>query len=184
MKPPSGPPAAAGEVDLSLYRPNVGVVLFNRQGRAWLGRRIHSPGPNNWQFPQGGVDRGEDLLQAARRELQEETGVVSAAFLGRTQGWLTYDFPEGYRGAKTTRGWRGQKQVWFALRFFGEDAEVNLLAHRHAEFDAWRWAELEEALEVVIPFKQATYAQVIQAFRRFTDPAAPPDPEPASPEFA
>ena len=170
-----GPPASAGEADLTLYRPNVGVVLFNRQGKVWLGRRIHSPGPHNWQFPQGGVDKGEDLMQAARRELQEETGVVSAAYLGRTQGWLTYDFPEGYRGVKTSRGWRGQKQVWFALRFDGEDAEVNLLAHRHAEFDAWRWAELEDAAEVVIPFKRRTYEQVIEAFRRFTDPDATPD---------
>ncbi len=178
MSPPTG------AVDLQLYRPNVGVVLFNGQGRVWLGRRINSPGPHNWQFPQGGVDRDEDLLQAARRELQEETGVVSTAWLGRTQGWLTYDFPEGYHGAKIARGWRGQKQVWFALRFTGEDAEVNLTAHRHVEFDAWRWAGLDEAIEVVIPFKRASYAQVIGAFRRFTDPDAPPDPEPTSPTFA
>ncbi len=171
---------STGAVDLQLYRPNVGVVLFNARGQVWLGRRINSPGPNNWQFPQGGVDKDEDLLQAARRELHEETGVVSATWLGRTQGWLTYDFPAGYRGAKITRGWRGQKQVWFALRFTGEDSEVNLMAHRHMEFDAWRWADLDEAAEVVIPFKRATYEQVIETFRRFTDPDARPDPEPTS----
>jgi putative (di)nucleoside polyphosphate hydrolase len=165
------PPASAA--DLEFYRPNVGVVLFNRAGKAWLGRRINTPGPNNWQFPQGGVDKGEDLYQAARRELAEETGVTSAAFLGRTQDWITYDFPAGYQGAKIARGWRGQKQVWFALRFTGEDAEVNLAADRHAEFDAWRWASLDEAGELVIPFKRATYQQVISAFRRFTDPASP-----------
>ena len=91
---------------LESYRPNVGVVLFNREGKVWLGRRVNAPGPNNWQFPQGGVDKGEDLYQAARRELKEETGVASAAWLGRTSDWLTYDFPQGYRGAKIARGWR------------------------------------------------------------------------------
>jgi putative (di)nucleoside polyphosphate hydrolase len=170
-------------VTLESYRPNVGVVLFNPQGRVWLGRRVNAPGPNNWQFPQGGVDKGEDLYQAARRELQEETGVTSARWLGRTSGWLTYDFPEGYRGAKIARGWRGQKQVWFALRFTGQDAEVDLTADRHVEFDAWRWAGLDEAVEAVIPFKRATYEQVTAAFRRFTDPDAQPDPEPTSPTY-
>ena len=167
-------------MDLTLYRPNVGVVLFNREGRVWLGRRINAPAPHNWQFPQGGVDRGEDLYAAALRELKEETGVVSADWLGRTPGWLTYDFPEGYQGAKIARGWRGQKQVWFALRFTGEDAEVDLTADRHVEFDAWRWATLQEAAELVIPFKRATYEAVISAFWRFTASDAAPDPFPAA----
>jgi putative (di)nucleoside polyphosphate hydrolase len=171
-------PEAGGEPGLSLYRPNVGVVVFNRDGKVWLGQRINTPAPHNWQFPQGGVDKGEDLYPAALRELKEETGVVSVSWLGRTPGWITYDFPEDYRGAKIAKGWRGQKQVWFAVRFSGEDAEVNLTADRHVEFDAWRWAELDEAAELVIPFKRATYEQVALAFRRFADPAAAPDPGP------
>ena len=175
MNAHTDPLVPADEIELSFYRPNVGVVLFNREGRVWLGRRINAPGPHNWQFAQGGVDKGEDLYPAALRELQEETGVVSVAYLGRTEDWITYDFPEGYKGSKIARGWRGQKQVWFALRFTGEDAEVNLLAHRHAEFDAWRWADIDEAPSLVIPFKRATYEKVIDAFRRFTDPAATPD---------
>src|SRR5437762_291303 len=85
----------AGSIELDLYRPNVGVVLFNVDGRVWLGRRAHTPGPFNWQFPQGGVDKGEELEAAAKRELQEETGVVSAELLDRTEDWITYDFPEG-----------------------------------------------------------------------------------------
>ena len=169
---------------LESYRPNVGVVLFNREGKVWLGRRVNAPGPNNWQFPQGGVDKGEELYQAARRELREETGVASTAWLGRTSDWLTYDFPEGYRGAKIARGWRGQRQVWFALRFTGEESEVDLMADRHVEFDAWRWADLDEATNLVIPFKRAIYEQVTAAFRRFTEPGALPDPEPTSPSYA
>jgi len=169
---PFAPASEAGEVELALYRPNVGVVLFNAQGKVWLGRRINTPGPQNWQFPQGGVDKGEDLFPAALRELKEETGVVSVAYLGCTEDWITYDFPEGYKGAKIARGWRGQKQVWFALRFTGENAEVNLTADRHVEFDAWRWADIDEAPELVIPFKRATYEQVVGAFRRFAQPSA------------
>lgn len=168
----AGAPEAAAEDPLGSYRPNVGVVLFNREGRVWFGRRINTPGPFNWQFPQGGVDKGEDVLDAAVRELQEETGVVSTRYLGRTPAWIAYDFPDGYRGSKLARGWRGQKQLWFALRFTGEDSEVNLLAHRHVEFDAWRWAELEETPGLVVPFKRQAYEAVVQAFRPFAAPSA------------
>ncbi len=166
-------------MDLTLYRPNVGVVLFNPEGRVWLGRRVNTPGPSNWQFPQGGVDTDEDLYAAALRELREETGVVSTAWLGRTADWITYDFPKDYQGAKIARGWRGQKQVWFALRFTGEDSEVDLMADQHVEFDAWRWADLHEAVSLVAPFKRATYEQVTEAFGRFADPRAVADPGPS-----
>jgi putative (di)nucleoside polyphosphate hydrolase len=153
--------------DLSRYRPNVGVVLFHPDGRVWLGRRVNTPPPHNWQFPQGGVDPGEDLLDAARRELAEETGVVSTALLGRTDGWLAYDFPEGHKSPKAYRGWKGQRQVWFALRFEGEEAEIDLSATPHVEFDAWRWALMEEALDLVVPFKRPTYETVAEAFKDF-----------------
>jgi putative (di)nucleoside polyphosphate hydrolase len=162
--------------DLSLYRPNVGIVLFNPDGKVWFGRRAGTDAPHNWQFPQGGVDPGEELYDAALRELHEETGVRSASLLGRTEDWLTYDFPKGWTGAKAMRGWRGQKQVWFALRFEGQDSEVNLAQHAPPEFDAWRWADLEETVDLVVPFKRAAYAQVIAAFRRFAAPKAPETP--------
>ncbi len=90
-------------------------------------------------------DDGEDLEAAARRELHEETGIGSVALLGRTEGWLAYDFPAGWSGSKAQRGWKGQKQVWFAYRFTGADEEVNLGLHQPPEFDAWRWATLAEA---------------------------------------
>ncbi|MDP8916265.1 MAG: RNA pyrophosphohydrolase [Pseudomonadota bacterium] len=156
--------------DLSRYRPNVGVVLFNPQGRVWLGRRSRTPGPNNWQFPQGGVDDGEDLEAAARRELQEETGVTSVELLGRTDDWMLYDFPPEVLARPNTRGFAGQRQVWFAFRFTGQDSEVDLKAVPPVEFDSWRWADLAEALDRVVPFKRATYAAVIDRFRRFAEP--------------
>lgn len=147
------------------YRPNVGVVLFNAEGLVWLGRRARTPEPWNWQFPQGGADDGEALLDAAIRELEEETGARSAEYLGRTEGWIVYDFPPevAARGGR----WRGQKQVWFAFRFTGEDSEFRLDGHHQVEFEAWRWARLDEAPELIVPFKRAAYEQVAAAFRRF-----------------
>ncbi|RAK59720.1 RNA pyrophosphohydrolase [Phenylobacterium hankyongense] len=153
--------------DLSKYRPNVGVVLLHPDGRVWLGRRAATPGPYNWQFPQGGVDAGEDLQDAARRELAEETGARSVSYLGRTDDWVAYDFPKNHGGPKAARGWRGQKQVWFAFRFDGQEAEFDLLAHGEPEFDAWRWAYLDEAPELIVPFKRAAYEIVVQAFAQF-----------------
>lgn len=153
--------------DLSAYRPNVGVVLFDREGRVWLGRRAGTSGPHNWQFPQGGVDEGEDLMEAALRELAEETGVRTVTLLGRTEDWLTYDFPPEHSGSKIAKGWKGQRQVWFALRFEGDDAEIDLYAHGHPEFDAWRWGELSEAPDLVVPFKRPTYEEVVAAFQVF-----------------
>lgn len=157
--------------DLPRHRPNVGVVLFHADGRVWLGRRAGTPPPWNWQFPQGGVDEGEELLEAARRELYEETGVRSVEYLAETDGWIAYDFPEGYRGSKAARGWLGQKQRWFAFRFTGRDAEIDLTAHGEQEFEDWRWARLDEAPELIVPFKRAAYDQVCVAFAAFVGPA-------------
>ena len=158
--------------DLSFYRPNVGVVLFHPDGRVWLGKRRKTEGPHCWQFPQGGGDDGEDLEAAARRELREETGATSATYLGRTDGWLTYDYPP-LVAREFSRGWRGQKQVWFALRFDGDDAEFDLASHHQQEFDAWRWGYLAEAPELIVPFKRATYEAVAQTFASFAATASP-----------
>lgn len=162
------PPDASGADPGPDYRPNVGVVLFNAQGLTWLGHREGEGGPFSWQFPQGGVDAGEDLEAAARRELHEETGVSTVALLGRTEGWLAYDFPpEVLAQKKRARGFKGQKQVWFAFRFEGEESEIDLFAHGEVEFDAWRWTALHETPETVAAFKRPVYLKVVDAFAGF-----------------
>src|SRR5258706_2577868 len=158
-------------MDLSCYRPNVGVVLFRQDGKVWLGRRWATPGPNNWQCPEGGVEKGEVLHEAALRELAEETGVSSVSLIGRPEDWIVYDSPPEHKGSKAAHGWKGQKQIWFAFRFQGEENEIDLQAHRNAsgevEFDAWRWADLDEALDHVVPFKRDAYLRVVAAFSGF-----------------
>lgn len=152
------------------HRPNVGIVLFNAAGLVWYGRRAGPGGDHAWQFPQGGVDRGEDLEAAARRELEEETGVTSATLLGRTEGWIVYDFPAALKAQHSREGrkpWDGQKQVWFAFRFTGDEAEISLDRHDEIEFDAWRWGDLTAACDLIVPFKRAAYAQVVAAFAPF-----------------
>ena len=157
---------------LENYRPNVGVLLFNQRGEVWYGRRAgniadHEAGasPKRWQMPQGGVDAGEDITVAAFRELKEETGVSSARLLFVTPGWLTYDFPKEYKKKK----WRGQRQKWAAMLFEGEDSEIDLEADDHQEFDDWRWGELEEAPDLIVPFKRPVYEELIAAFLPLRD---------------
>ncbi len=147
------------------YRPNVGIVVFNRDGRVWLGHRFGVGGDHAWQFPQGGIDEGEDLEAAARRELQEETGMTSVELIGRTADWVTYDFPpEILAQKKIGRNFKGQKQIWFAFRFVGDDSEIDLEAHDEQEFSRWEWCGLDHVIERVVHFKRESYRQVIAEF--------------------
>lgn len=153
------------------YRPCVGVMLLNAEGLAWIGRRAdHGGEPEGagtwWQMPQGGMDEGEDPEDAARRELYEETAVRSITMLARTRDWLLYDLPPELIGVAWEGRYRGQKQIWFAARFEGEESEIDIgprLGHE-AEFDAWRWVRVSELPGLVVPFKRKVYAGVVNEF--------------------
>lgn len=153
------------------YRPCVGVMLLNREGRVFVGRRSdRGDQPEGagtwWQMPQGGLDPGEDPEQAARRELMEETGVRSASVIARTRDWLTYDLPPELIGVAWEGRYRGQKQLWFAARFEGEESEIDLNPREghEQEFDAWRWVGLRELPSLIVPFKRQVYLAVIEEF--------------------
>jgi putative (di)nucleoside polyphosphate hydrolase len=157
------------------YRPNVGIMVLNRAGEVWIGRRSDAPadleGPGAWwQMPQGGIDASEDPAKAALRELYEETGIRSVRIVGESAGWYTYDFPPDVGNALGGR-YRGQRQKWFAVRFLGSDAEVVLAQPGHKpEFDTWRWARLDELLDLIVPFKRPVYSQVIHDFAALAVP--------------
>lgn len=148
------------------YRPNVGIVVFNGAGQVWIGHRFGQAGDHSWQFPQGGVDAGEDLEAAALRELHEETGIRSVRLLGRTADWIYYDFPpEVLAHKKIGRNFRGQKQIWFAYLFTGEEQEIDLMAHHEQEFSRWEWCDLDKVIDRVVSFKRDSYRKVIAEFQ-------------------
>lgn len=152
------------------YRPNVGAVLFDRTGRVLVARRADVPDAEAWQLPQGGIDDGEDPAQAVLRELREEIGTQRATIIGEHPDWLTYDLPPELIGVALGGRYRGQRQRWFALRFTGEDADVQLDRDRHVEFDAWRWVALTELPGLAVSFRRPIYEVLVQSFARFGNP--------------
>jgi putative (di)nucleoside polyphosphate hydrolase len=160
----------------SIYRSNVGIALFNLEGLVLIARRLRDDGPeiivpgHEWQMPQGGVDEGEDLLAAAKRELWEETNVTNAVPLGQTSHWVSYDFPPYDGPPHRLSPFRGQRQQWVAFRFTGDESEIEVAGIRGGavpEFSTWRWERLERLPDLVVPFKRAVYEHVALEFRPF-----------------
>jgi putative (di)nucleoside polyphosphate hydrolase len=144
------------------YRPNVGVILVNREGRVFVAARIDNPA-DAWQMPQGGIDKGEDPAVAALRELEEEIGTGKAEIVAESDGWYQYDLPPELIGKMWGGKYRGQKQKWYVLRFLGTDADINLDT-RHPEFRAWKWVSFEQVPDLIVPFKRDLYQELVEAF--------------------
>ena len=155
-------------------RPCAGIALFNAEGRVWVGRRRPKwasfrqtyVDEHIWQLPQGGIDKGERARDAAFRELLEETGIRSARLLAEIHGWLSYELPHDLLGIALKGKYGGQRLRWFAMRFLGEEDEIDIDAKgaMKSEFDAWRWARLDEVPGLALPFKRPVYEAVASQF--------------------
>ena len=153
------------------YRACVGILLFNRSGKVWIGRRIakwEGDGSQKmWQMPQGGIDEGETPIEAAMRELEEEIGTNQADIIGEHPDWLNYDLPQEVLGSALGGKYRGQTQKWFAMRFLGADDLIDISgANGHeVEFDQWRWGDIDELIDLVVSFKRPVYTRVVAHFK-------------------
>jgi putative (di)nucleoside polyphosphate hydrolase len=160
-------------IDELPYRRCVGVMLLNTAGLVFVGRRSKGPehidATHAWQMPQGGIDHGEDPWPAALRELYEETAIRSVERLGEVGDWLSYDLPRDLVGTAWGGRYRGQTQKWFALRFTGDDSEIDVLSPggHDPEFVAWKWEPMANLPDLVVPFKRPVYQRVVQEFAKF-----------------
>jgi putative (di)nucleoside polyphosphate hydrolase len=144
------------------YRPGVGIMLLDAERRVFVGRRVDMAG-ENWQMPQGGIDRGESPLEAALRELKEEIGTDQAEFLAESAGWLRYEVPHGVARRVWQGRYRGQMQKWFAMRFTGREGDIDV-ATQHPEFNAWRWVAAADLPALIVPFKRRLYHDILAEF--------------------
>ena len=159
----------ARESDTRPYRRCVGALLINRQGLVFVGARSDSS-EDAWQMPQGGLRKRETPEEAVFRELKEEIGTDKAAILAESGSWLSYDLPTEASYRKWKGRYRGQTQKWFALRFTGIDADIDLEASDHAEFRTWRWVPIDRLPGLIIPFKRPVYEAVVDEFRHLAVP--------------
>ena len=153
-------------LDRDGFRPNVGIILLNQRNQVFWGKRIRT---HSWQFPQGGIDRGENPEQAMFRELHEEVGLTAdhVRIVARTRDWLRYEVPDRFIRRESRGHYRGQKQIWFLLQLVGFDTDLNLRATDHPEFDAWRWNDYWVPLDVVVEFKRGVYEMALTELSRY-----------------
>lgn len=160
------------------YRKCVGIMVLNSNNKVWVGHRIAEASVKEdnavklWQMPQGGIDKGEEPEQAARRELYEETGMKNVKPLAEAPDWITYDLPEHLIGVALKGKYRGQSQRWFAYRFTGNENEIQINpppGNEKAEFDQWDWVNMSVLPDLIVPFKRELYLQVVQAFKHLID---------------
>jgi len=144
------------------YRPGVGIMLLDKLGRVLVAQRLDMPS-EAWQMPQGGIDKHEEPLEAARREMKEEIGTDKAVLEAESRGWHRYDLPPDLADQIWKGRYRGQRQKWFAFRFRGKNKDIDI-ATKHPEFSRWRWAEMRELPELIVPFKRQLYATLIEEF--------------------
>lgn len=156
------------------YRPCVGIMVLNAENLVWVGHRIAEPDSEFastnmlWQMPQGGIDKGEEPVAAAWREIFEETGMESLSLIGEAPEWIRYDLPADLVGVAFKGRYRGQTQKWFAFRFHGEEREIRINpppAGEKAEFDQWAWRPMGDLPGLIVPFKRKVYDDVVAAFR-------------------
>ena len=145
-------------------RNGVGIVVLNKNNEVFVAKRIDNP-KNFWQMPQGGVDKGEDFLKAAYRELKEETSIKSVELINELEGTITYELPDRLLGIIWKGKYRGQKQKWFVMRFTGNDNEININT-KNPEFLEWKWIELDLITEYVVDFKYHVYKNVKEKVKK------------------
>lgn len=154
--------------DDHLYRRGAGVMLLNREGKAFVGARIDNPA-DAWQMPQGGLDEGEEPWAGALRELEEETGIKPHLVerIAHCTEPLRYDLPDELAGRLWKGRWKGQAQHWFLARFLGRDEDVRIEAAEHPEFRDWKWVEPSRLPELIVPFKRGLYERILKDFAEY-----------------
>lgn len=144
------------------HRPCAGIMLLNKKGQVFVAKRIDTE-IEAWQMPQGGIDDGENPENAAIRELEEETGIKNASIIDEYEGWLTYDLPDELIGKVWKGRYKGQTMKWYVMRFNGNDSEINIKTD-HPEFSEWRWANINELPDIIVPFKRNIYQKLSDKF--------------------